>query len=275
MGVYRNNLQWTIFFVLLAFSLIALKYGGVLAKFFGFILLIYILSGIKVIFEYERGVLFTLGRYSGLLGPGLIWVIPIIQRLEKISLRVQSIDIPPQEVITKDNVPVRVNGVVFFRVEYPERAIINVENYKQATILYSQTALRDVIGDVELDGLLQKRDEIGEKVRKIVDEVVDSWGIDITGVKIQDIIIPEEIKRAIARQAEAERERRAVIIKSEGEITAAKNLQEAANILSKSPDAITLRLLHTLTEISTDPNQKVIILFPVDIIKKNKDGGKI
>jgi len=270
MGQYKNTLQWSIFFTLFFISLLAVIYGGILLKILGGIIIISILSGIRVIFEYERGVLFTLGRYTGLLGPGLIWVIPVIQYLEKVDLRVQSVDIPPQEVITKDNVPVKVNGVVFFRVEYPEKAILNVENYKQATILYAQTVLRDVIGDVELDELLQKRDEISEKIRKIVDEITDKWGVDVTSVKIQDIIIPEDIKRAIARQAEAERERRAAIIKSEGEIKAAENLQKAAKLLADTPEAITLRVLHTLAEISTDPNQKVIILFPADLLKRKQ-----
>jgi len=271
MGEYKNSLQWTIFFVLFITSILAIIYGEYIVKVLGVILLILILSGIRVIFEYERGVLFTLGRYTGLLGPGLIWVIPVIQYLEKVSLRIQSIDIQPQEVITKDNIPVKVNGVAFFRVEYPEKAILNVENYKQATVLYAQTVLRDVIGDVELDELLQKRDEISERIRKIVDEITDAWGVDVTSVKIQDIIIPEDIKRAIARQAEAERERRAVIILSEGEIKAAENLQKAAKILSEVPESITLRVLHTLAEISTDPNQKVIILFPTDLLKRKQN----
>ncbi len=267
MHQYKNALQWTIFFILLAVALAMLLFGNIILKILGFILLIYVLSGIRVIYEYERGVLFILGKYIGLLSPGLVWIIPILQDLRKVDLRIQSVDIPPQEVMTKDNVPVKVNGVVFFRVEYPDKAILNVKDYKLATVLYAQTVLRDIIGNVELDELLQKREEIGERIRKVVDEITDQWGIDVTGVRIQDIVIPEEIKRAIARQAEAEREKRAVIIKSEGELKAAENLQKAAEILAKVPEAITLRVLHTLTDISGDPNQKVIILLPTDIVK--------
>ncbi len=268
---YKNAFQWTIFFIILVLSIIIIVFGPIGAKFLGIILLIFVLSGIRVIFEYERGILFTLGRYSGLLGPGLIWIIPIIQSLRKVDLRIVSLDIPAQEVITRDNVPVKVNGVVFFKVEYPEKAILNVKDYRRATALYAQTVLRDIIGNVELDELLQKREEIGEKIRKIVDEITDKWGIDVTGVRLQDIVIPEEIKRAIARQAEAERERRAVIIKSEGEIKAAENLKKAAEKIAKTPEAITLRLFHTLSDISGDPSQKIIILFPTDLIKRRKD----
>jgi len=270
MSQYKNSFQWGIFFVLLLISIAMILYGNIGLKILGFILLIFILSGIRVIFEYERGVLFTLGKYSGILNAGLVWIIPIIQTLVKVDLRVRSIDIPPQEVITKDNVPIKINGVVFFRVEYPDKAVLNVKDYREATILYAQTVLRDVVGNYELDEILQKRDEIGEQIRKIVDEITDQWGIDVTGVRIQDVIIPEEIKRAIARQAEAEREKRAVIIKSEGEVKAAENLQKAAEIISKVPEALTLRVLHTLTDISNDPNQKVIILFPADLIKKHE-----
>lgn len=212
----RNEIQFTIFIVLLAISLVLIIFGSVWAKVFGVLLLIYVLLGIRIIYEYERGVLFILGKYYGILNPGFVWILPVLQEVRKIDLRVVSIDIPPQDVITKDNVPVKVNGVVFFRVEFPEKAVLNVEDYKITTALYAQTVLRDVIGNVELDELLEKREEIGERIRKIVDEITNQWGVEVTGVRIQDIIIPEEIKRAIARQAEAEREKRAVIIKSEG-----------------------------------------------------------
>jgi len=263
----KNPTQWIFFIILLLVGLALCFIGNPGLSALGILLILYILGGIKVIYEYERGVLFALGRFVGILNPGLVWILPIIQSVKKIDLRIQSIDIPPQEVMTKDNVPVQVNGVVFFKVEYPEKAVLNVEDYKKATVLYAQTVLRDVIGNVELDELLEKREEIGEKIRKIVDEITDQWGIGVTGVRIQDIVIPEEIKRAIARQAEAEREKRAVIIKSEGEVKAAENLLKAAEQLAKNPESITLRVLHTLTDISSDPNQKVIILLPTDIVK--------
>lgn len=270
----RNEIQFTIFIVLLAISLVLIIFGSVWAKVFGVLLLIYVLLGIRIIYEYERGVLFILGKYYGILNPGFVWILPVLQEVRKIDLRVVSIDIPPQDVITKDNVPVKVNGVVFFRVEFPEKAVLNVEDYKVTTALYAQTVLRDVIGNVELDELLEKREEIGERIRKIVDEITNQWGVEVTGVRIQDIIIPEEIKRAIARQAEAEREKRAVIIKSEGELKAAENLVKAAKIISNAPEALHLRTLHTLADISSDPNQKIVILLPVEFLKAFLKNGK-
>ena len=236
-------------------------------KLLGALLALYAVAGIKVIYQYEKGVLFTLGKFQGLLDAGLVWVAPVIQTLRKVDLRIQTIDLPKQEVITKDNVPVRVNATVFFRVQYPEKAVLNVEDYTYATTMYAQTVLRDIIGGVELDGLLEKREEIAENIRKIVDEITDEWGIDVTGVRLQDIELPEEMRRAMARQAEAERERRAVIIKSTGEIEAAKNLAEAARIIAQTPEALHLRTLHTLADISSDPNQKVVVLLPLELIK--------
>ncbi|NOZ81799.1 MAG: slipin family protein [Candidatus Micrarchaeota archaeon] len=233
----------------------------------GILLLVYTLAGIRIIYQYEKGVLFVLGRYQGLLEPGFVWFAPIIQSLVKIDLRIQTIDLPKQEVITKDNVPVKINATVFFKVQFPDKSVLNVEDYKYATMMYSQTVLRDVIGGVELDGLLEKRDEIAESIRKIVDEITDEWGIDVTGVRLQDIELPEEMRRAMARQAEAERERRAVIIKSEGEIKAAENLTKAGKMIGKTPEALHLRTLHTLAEISSDPNQKFVILLPVELLK--------
>jgi regulator of protease activity HflC (stomatin/prohibitin superfamily) len=262
-----NPVQMLAFFGLLFISLVLVFLGDVLLRFTGAVILLYALAGIKIIYQYEKGVLFTLGKYQGLLDAGLVWVAPIIQTLRKIDLRIQTIDLPKQEVITKDNVPVKINATVFFRVQYPDKAVLNVEDYKYATMMYSQTVLRDVIGGVELDGLLEKRDEVAESIRKIVDEITDEWGIDVTGVRLQDIELPEEMRRAMARQAEAERERRAVIIKSEGEIKAAENLTEAARLIAKTPEALHLRTLHTLAEISSDPNQKFVILLPVELLK--------
>ncbi len=261
-----NPVQMLAFFALLLTGACMIFLGDFCLG-LGVLLVLYALGGIRIIYQYEKGVLFTLGKYQGLLDAGLVWVAPVIQALRKIDLRIQTIDLPKQEVITKDNVPVKINATVFFRVQYPEKAVLNVEDYKYATMMYSQTVLRDVIGGVELDGLLEKRDEIAESIRKIVDEITDEWGIDVTGVRLQDIELPEEMRRAMARQAEAERERRAVIIKSEGEIKAAENLMKAGERIAKTPEALHLRTLHTLAEISSDPNQKFVVLLPVELLK--------
>ncbi len=258
--------QLGLFFALLLISGISLKF----VPWIGFPLLIYTILGLRVIYDYERGVLFTLGKFVGLLGGGLVWYAPGIQNLRKIDLRVQHIDIPGQEVMTKDNVPVRINAAVFFRIEYPDKVVLKIQDFKGLTALYSQTTLRDVIGGVTLDELLANRDEIAEEIRKIVDEITDEWGIDIVGVKLQDIELPDELKRAMARQAEAEREKRAIITKSEGEIQAAKNLVEAAKMIANVPQAMYLRVLHTLADISQDPNQKTIILLPFEILESLK-----
>ncbi len=264
----QNPLQLLVFFLLFALGAVMfLLSKSIELKAFGILLALYAISGIKVIYQYEKGVLFTLGKFQGLLDAGLVWAAPVIQNLTKIDLRVQTIDLPKQEVITRDNVPVKINATVFFRVQFPEKAVLNVEDYRYATMMYAQTVLRDVIGGVELDDLLAKRDEVAENIRKIVDEITDQWGIDVTGVRLQDIEIPEEMRRAMARQAEAERERRAVIIKSEGEVKAAENLVQAAKLIAKAPEALHLRTLHTLAEISTDQNQKVVILLPIEIMK--------
>ncbi len=262
-----NPVQMVVFLFLLFAGAAMILLGNLTLKALGVLLVLYALAGIKIIYQYEKGVLFTLGKYQGLLDAGLVWVAPVIQTLRKIDLRIQTIDLPKQEVITKDNVPVKINATVFFRVQFPEKAVLNVEDYKYATMMYSQTVLRDVIGGVELDGLLEKRDEIAESIRKIVDEITDEWGIDVTGVRLQDIELPEEMRRAMARQAEAERERRAVIIKSEGEIKAAENLTKAGKMIAQIPEALHLRTLHTLAEISSDPNQKFVILLPVELLK--------
>ncbi len=265
--MYRNPRQHAIFWSLLILSLLGLIFGTVPLKVISFAVLVYDLSGIRVIYEYERGVLFTFGRFSGLLNPGIVWIAPIIQSVRKVDLRVRAVDIPEQEVVTKDNVSIKVNGVVFFKVEDPEKAVLNVENYRRATILYSQTVLRDVIGSHELDEVLQKREQIGEIIRRIVDEISNEWGIRIVSVKLQDIIIPENMKSIIARQAEAEREKRSNIIKSEGELIAAQNLAKAAEVISKAPAALTLRILHTLSDISKDPNQKVLLILPIELLE--------
>ena len=266
-----NRLQWLVFLVLLVLS-ISILYFSVKSRnipllILGFLLLFITLGGIRIIYEYERGIIFTFGKYSGLLNPGIVYVIPIIQSLIKVDLRVRVIDIPGQEVITKDNVSIKVNGAVFYKIFSPEKAILEVKDYERAIAIYSQTVLRDIIGGVELDDLLQNREKIAEQIRKIVDEITDKWGIDIVGVRLQDIELPTNMKRAMARQAEAEREKRAVIVKSEGELKAAENLVKASEILAKNPKAMYLRTLYTLVDISSDPNSKIIFLLPIEILE--------
>ena len=231
------------------------------------IYLFYLWASIKVLPEYKRGVLFTFGRYSGVVGPGIVLILPIVQRLKTVDLRVMTIDIPPQEVITKDNVSVQVNGVVFYRVIDPAKAVLEIGDYVKATAALAQTVLRDVIGGVELDELLENRESIAMQIRRIVDEKTDEWGIDITDIRLQDIVLPETMKRAMAVQAEAEREKRAVIIKSEGEKVAAKNYAEASAILSSSPGGLTLRTLQTISDISKDPSQKFYVVLPIEILE--------
>ena len=194
----RGKSQLNYFFVILVIGIILIMVN-VYTAIFGGLLILYALAGLRIIYEFERGILFTLGNFDGILKPGIVWFAPIIQSLVKIDLRVRSYDLPKQEVMTKDNVPVKINATVFFKVEKPEKAILNVENYEETTILYAQTVLRDVIGGVELDELLQNRVKIAEEIRKIVDEITDEWGIKVTGVRLQDIELPEELKRAMAR----------------------------------------------------------------------------
>lgn len=225
------------------------------------------LSVIRIIPEYQRGVLFNLGRYDGIVGPGIVFVAPILQNLQIVDLRIHTIDIPPQEVITKDNVSVQVNGVVFFRVIDPAKAVLKVRNYMAATSALAQTTLRDVIGGVTLDELLESRDEVAAEIRKIVDEKTDAWGIDITEIRLQDVTLPESMKRAMAVQAEAEREKRAVIIKAEGELTAARKYAEAAKTLTSVPGGLTLRTLQTISDISKDPSQKIYFILPIELLE--------
>lgn len=223
-------------------------------------------GGIVIIQQYEKGVKFRLGRYVGTIEPGLNWVMPLIEWVQKVDMRIRTVDIPAQEVITMDNVPVKVNGVVYFKVEDPAKAVLNVKDYVFAVAQYAQTALRDVVGKTELDDLLSKREKVAEDIRKIVDEIMQQWGIDIVSINLQDIFLPQELIRAMARQAEAEREKRAAIIKSEGEIKTAENLKKAADVLAKDPKALYLRTLYTLVDISSDPNQKIVVLLPVEIL---------
>ena len=226
-----------------------------------------ILLGVKVIDQYERGVVLTLGRYSGTREPGLTWIMPIFQRMMKVDLRVDTVDIPQQEVITKDNVTLGINAVVYFRVESADKAVLEIQDFKSAVGTYAQAALRDVIGGIELDTLLSERDKVAQEIKKIVDVATQPWGVDVSDIKIQDIELPADMKRVMSKQAEAERERRAIIISAEGEAVAAKKLSEAAKTLSGAPAGISLRTLQTIEKINPDPSKTVIFALPIEFMQ--------
>ena len=225
-----------------------------------FLIFVLLPMSIKVLREYEVGVIFRLGRYIGNRGPGFFMIIPFVEKMVKVDKRTKTIDVPPQDVITKDNVPVKVNAVLYFRVSEPEKSIIEVENYMFATSQISQTTLRSVLGQAELDDLLARREKINEELQRIIDQLTDPWGIKVSVVEIKDVEIPQSMQRALAAQAEAERDRRAKIINAEGELQASEKLLEAAKIISEAPAAIQLRYLQTLREIATEQNST--ILFP-------------
>jgi regulator of protease activity HflC (stomatin/prohibitin superfamily) len=229
-------------------------------------LLVLLASGIRIVNQYERGIVLTLGKYSSTRNPGLNIIVPIFQTMRKVDVRSTPVDVPKQEVITKDNVTLGVDAVVYFRVVDSQKAVLETSNYVYATSQFAQAALRDVIGNVEMDDLLSKREEISLQIKTIVDAETDKWGIDIENVKIQNIELPQDMKRAMAKQAEAERERRANIINADGEKIAAKTLAEAAALLAQTPGAINLRTLNTLERISTEPSQKTMFIMPVEMI---------
>ena len=229
----------------------------------GFLLL---LTSLKVIDQYERGIVLTLGSYSYTLEPGLRIIIPIIQRIIKVDIRITTSDIPQQEVITKDNVPVGINAVVYFKVIKAEDAVLKIQDYAYAVSQYAQTALRDVIGGVELDTLLTARQQIAEDIKGIVDKETTDWGVDVTAIKIQDIELPADMKRAMAKQAEAERERRATIIRSQGELSASENLQKAMEKMSTS-GAISLRTLQTIEATTANPSNTVVFALPTEVLQ--------
>ena len=232
------------------------------------LIVFFLASAIKILNEYERGVIFRLGRVLGApKGPGLIILIPIIDRMQKVSLRTVVLDVPPQDMITKDNVSIKVNAVVYFRVIDPMKAVIDVENFLYATSQLSQTTLRSVLGQAELDDLLSHREKINERLQEILDTHTESWGIKVSNVEVKNVDLPQEMQRAISRQAEAERERRAKVIGAEGEFQAATRLSEASDILSRNPMALQLRYLQTLIEISTEKNSTIIFPLPMDLIK--------
>ncbi|GAB4028222.1 MAG: SPFH domain-containing protein [Elusimicrobiota bacterium] len=238
------------------------------------IILFLVMAAVHVLNEYERGVVFTLGRYDGVKGPGLILIWPFIQKMVKISTRVMVFDVPPQDIVTKDNISVKVNAVLYFRVINPDAAVLNVENYMYATSQLAQTTLRSVLGQQELDDLLSNRDKINQSLQQILDQHTEPWGIKVSAVEVKNVDIPQEMQRAIARQAEAERERRAKVIHADGEFQAAQKLSDAASIISQNPAAIQLRYLQTLTEVATEKNSTTIFPIPIDVIKMFLDKSK-
>ncbi len=226
-----------------------------------------LISSLKVVKEYERGVKFTLGKYSGVMGPGLRMVIPLLQSWDRVDMRIKAVDVPDQDCITKDNVSVRVNAVLYFKVAESKRAILEVENYFYATSQLSQTTMRDVVGEVSLDDLLNKRDQLSKRIQHIVDKATDPWGIKVDSVDLKHIELPNDMKRTMAKEAESEREKRAVIIKAEGEVIAAKNMQKAAETLSKSSGALHLRTLQSINDMSSDQSNTVVFAVPLEILK--------
>ncbi len=235
-----------------------------------FFAIIILSSAIRILREYERGVIFRLGRLiggSGVKGPGLILLIPVVDRMVKVSLRTVVMDVPPQDIITRDNVSVKVNAVVYFRVIEPQKAIVGVENFLMATSQLSQTTLRSVLGQSELDDLLSQRDKINQKLQQIIDGHTEPWGIKVSNVEVKQIDLPQEMQRAMAKQAEAERERRSKVIAAEGEFQASQRLADAAKILSEHSSALTLRYLQTLREIATEKNSTTIFPVPIDLLK--------
>jgi regulator of protease activity HflC (stomatin/prohibitin superfamily) len=236
--------------------------------------IIIISNAIRILKEYERGVIFRLGRLIDTKGPGIIFLIPIVDRLVKVSLRTVVLDVPPQDIITKDNVSLKVNAVVYFRVVDPGKAIVIVENFLFATSQLSQTTLRSVLGQSELDDLLAQRDKINQKLQLIIDEHTEPWGIKVSNVEVKQVDLPIEMQRAMAKQAEAERERRAKIVHAEGELQASQKLSEAAGILGATPVAIQLRFLQTLSEVATDKNSTIIFPIPLDLFEPFLDRTK-
>lgn len=231
------------------------------------IVAVILISSVKILYEYERGVIFRLGRIVGARGPGFIIVIPVLERMVRVSLRLVTMDVPPQDVITRDNVSVKVNAVVYFRVLEPIKAILQVENYLYATSQLAQTTLRSTLGQVELDELLAEREKLNLKLQEVLDKQTDAWGIKVTMVEVKYVDLPQEMQRAMAKQAEAERERRAKVISAEGEFQASTKLSEASEILAKNPMSLQLRFLQTMNDISTEKGSTIILPIPIDMLK--------
>ena len=233
----------------------------------GILIVIFVLSGLKVVNEYERGVRFSLGKFSGVMKPGLRIVVPIFQGWQRVDIRVKAVDVPDQECITKDNITVGINAVIYYKVSEAKKAIIEVERFQWAVSQIAQTTMRNIVGEVELDELLSERDEISKRIQTIVDKATDPWGIKVNNVDLKDITLPQDMKRVIGKQAEAEREKRAVIIKAEGEVTAASNMAKAASTLAKAPGALHLRTLQTVNDLSSDQSNTIIFALPVEVLR--------
>lgn len=230
-------------------------------------LFLMMLSGIRQINQYERGVRFTMGRFSSIMNPGWRIVWPVFQTYQKIDVRIKAVDVPDQNAITRDNVSVRVNAVVYYRVNDAQKAVIEVENFQYAISQYAQTTMRNIVGEVTLDELLSSRDKIAERIREIVDQETDAWGLQVSNVELKDVSLPADLERTIGKQAEAEREKRAVIINSEGELAAAENIAEAAKMLAQTPGALHLRTLQSVNDMSSDQSNTVVYMLPVEALK--------
>jgi regulator of protease activity HflC (stomatin/prohibitin superfamily) len=246
---------------------------GYMTTLFIFLIVVLLIS-IKQINQYQRGVKFTLGKYTGIMEPGWRLVIPVFQSYQKIDMRVKAVNVPDQEAITKDNISVTVNAVIYYKIQSAEKAVIEVEDFYYAVSQLAQTTMRNVVGEVNLDELLSNRDAIAEKIRMIVEKAADAWGIEVNSVELKDVTLPEEMKRVIGKQAEAEREKRAVIIKAEGEVIASENLAKAATMLSSADGALHLRTLATLNDLSSDQSNTVIFAIPLEILKALEGFGK-
>ncbi|VVB99960.1 Stomatin [uncultured archaeon] len=229
-----------------------------------------VLSSVRIVMQYEAGVKFTLGKFSGMVNPGVNFVIPVIQSIRTVYTRILTIDIPKQEVMTKDNVPMGVNGVVFFKVEDPEKAILKIQDYHYSVSQYAQTALRDVVGGKEMDAVLSNRDEVANEIKVIVDKETAEWGIDVTNIKIQDIELPADMKRIMAKQAEAERDKRAKIIESEGELLASEKVAQAASLLAKTPGGLHLKTLLTISNVAAFDGNSVVFVTPIELLEAMK-----
>lgn len=230
-----------------------------------FLIIFIVIPGFRIVMQYEKGIVFTLGRYTSTRNPGLRWFVPYIQTMQKIDMRIMTVDVPKQEVMTKDNIPVNINAVVYFRVKDPERAVVEIANYVLAVVQQSQSALKDVVGTNDLDTILSERKRIGDEIKSIVDIATEKWGVDIDAINVQEIELPEDMKRAMAKQAEAERNRRAMIISAQGEVESAKKMLEAAQTLEQSPVTIQLKTLQTMKDISSSQSQ-TIAMFPAELI---------
>lgn len=240
----------------------------------GILVIIFLLSGLKIVKEYERGVKFTLGKYAGMVQPGLRLIVPVIQSWNRVDMRVNTVDVPNQDAITKDNVSIKVNAVLYYKVSDASKAILEVQHFAYAVSQLAQTTMRDVVGEVTLDELLQKRDQVSKRIRQIVDKATDAWGIKIDAVELKHVELPEDLKRVIGKEAEAEREKRAVIIKASGEVEASKNMSKAAKTLAEAPGALHLRTLQSINDMSSDESNTIVYMVPLEALRALEKIGK-